>query len=239
MTKTDKEKGGATGFSGLSSLLSELETDATTTNPAQEATPGTVAIPAQFSSDHQEEPLRSRAPPTELLSSASSGEAEVRNGKWMVGIGLVIGVLVLLLNNSTNKESAPAISYSAPQPVTDAPKSAAVTSNPSPLPMKESVAQQSTVLESTEVLGQQINFTNPSGYCTPGNSEREVEIMKMARSALGAWASNIDWCGTLMAPDLPFKVMARVLLHTTRSDVNWAVVVMLLAQVVASMLNFT
>ena len=35
------------------------------------------------------------------------------------------------------------------------------------------------------VLGQQIAFSNPGGYCTPGKSAREVELMDLARRSLG------------------------------------------------------
>jgi hypothetical protein len=35
------------------------------------------------------------------------------------------------------------------------------------------------------VLGQQVVFSNPSGYCTPGKSAREVELMDLARRSLG------------------------------------------------------
>lgn len=35
------------------------------------------------------------------------------------------------------------------------------------------------------VLGQQVVFSNPTGYCTPGKSAREVELLNLARRSLG------------------------------------------------------
>jgi len=35
------------------------------------------------------------------------------------------------------------------------------------------------------VLGQQVVFSNPRGYCTPGTSAREVELMDLAGRSLG------------------------------------------------------
>lgn len=34
------------------------------------------------------------------------------------------------------------------------------------------------------MLGQQVMFSNPSGYCAPGKSVREVELMGLARRSL-------------------------------------------------------
>ena len=39
--------------------------------------------------------------------------------------------------------------------------------------------------QSFVVLEQQISFTNPSGYCTPGNSPKEKELVAAARQMLG------------------------------------------------------
>jgi len=52
-------------------------------------------------------------------------------------------------------------------------------------PAEETVIQQSAATESVNVLGQQIVFSNPSGYCTPGKSAREVELMDLATRSLG------------------------------------------------------
>lgn len=39
--------------------------------------------------------------------------------------------------------------------------------------------------ESVTILGQQVVFSNPSGYCTPGKTAREVELVEFARRAMG------------------------------------------------------
>jgi hypothetical protein len=38
--------------------------------------------------------------------------------------------------------------------------------------------------ESVQVLGQRLSFSNPTGYCTPGRSPRELELVSMARRSL-------------------------------------------------------
>src|SRR3546814_7886571 len=48
----------------------------------------------------------------------------------------------------------------------------------------ETVIQQRAAAESVNVLGQQVLFSNPSGYCTPGKSAREVELMDLAKRSL-------------------------------------------------------
>lgn len=45
--------------------------------------------------------------------------------------------------------------------------------------------------QSLVVLGQQIVFTNPAGYCTPGTSARELELMNISRRSLGNGARLI------------------------------------------------
>lgn len=42
--------------------------------------------------------------------------------------------------------------------------------------------------ETFEVLGQRISFTNPAGYCTPGNSARERDLMAMSQRSVGPGA---------------------------------------------------
>ena len=36
-----------------------------------------------------------------------------------------------------------------------------------------------------DVLGQRLSFSNPSGYCTLGNTQRERDLMAMSQSAVG------------------------------------------------------
>lgn len=107
----------------------------------------------------------------------------------MVGIGLGIGLLLIIFVNSTKHEAtrsttapvvhAPTTAVPAYSPPTTAP----VTQSRQPAP--ETVIQQSAATESVNVLGQQVVFSNPSGYCTPGKTAREVELMDLATRSLG------------------------------------------------------
>ncbi len=56
-----------------------------------------------------------------------------------------------------------------------------------PSPAKPAVPQ-ATQAQTIEVLGQRITFTNPSGYCTPGESVRERDLMTMSKSSVGPGA---------------------------------------------------
>jgi len=102
---------------------------------------------------------------------------------------LAIGLLLIIFVNSTKHEST----RSTTPPVAQAPTAAIPTYQPPPpapvtprqQPAQEAVIQRSTATESVSVLGQQVVFSNPSGYCTPGKSAREVELMDLARRSLG------------------------------------------------------
>jgi hypothetical protein len=39
--------------------------------------------------------------------------------------------------------------------------------------------------EAIDVLGQKIRFGNPAGYCTPGNTQRERDLMAIAQRSVG------------------------------------------------------
>ena len=39
--------------------------------------------------------------------------------------------------------------------------------------------------ETIDVLGQKISFSNPSGYCTLGHSQRERDLMTMSQRSVG------------------------------------------------------
>ncbi len=107
----------------------------------------------------------------------------------MVSIGLGVGLLLIIFVNSTKDDSP----RSTTPTVTQAPTTAIPTLQPKPpapvilrqQPAQEAVVQRSTPTESVSMLGQQIVFSNPSGYCTPGKTAREVELMDLARRSLG------------------------------------------------------
>jgi len=184
-TTDDKQKGSATGFAGLSTLVSDVEGSRTVSELAPEVAPSPTAPPPS--------PARAEkapAPPTapQPPEGKRDGSADVTTGKWMVGIGLGVGLLLILFVNSTKHDST----RSTTPPVAQAPTTAVPTYQlppPAPVmprqqPAQEAAIQRSTATESVSVLGQRVVFSNPSGYCTPGKSAREVELMDLARRSL-------------------------------------------------------
>lgn len=185
----DKQKGNATGFSGLSTLVSDVEDN----RPASEPAPEVAPLP---SDPPPPEPLPTRAEAASTASVApqspkgkSDSSSDVTTGKWMVGIGLGIGLLLIIFVNSAKHESP----RSTTPPVAQASATAVPAYQPPPpapvtprqQPAQEAVIQRSAATESVDVLGQHVVFSNPSGYCTPGKSAREVELMDLARRSLG------------------------------------------------------
>ena len=182
----DKQKGNATGFAGLSTLVSDVEDGRTASELAPEVAPSPTAPPPP--------PARAEeapAAPTALHppKGKSDSSSDATTGKWMIGIGLGIGLLLIIFVNSAKHDST----RSTTPPVAQAPTTAVPTYRPPPpapvtprqQPAQEAVMQRSTTTESVSVLGQQVVFSNPSDYCTPGKSAREVELMDLARRALG------------------------------------------------------
>ena len=188
MAADDKQNGNAKGFSGLSTLVSDVDEGSPAGKPTPQVTPPPSAAPVAESPPRQAE----EAPPTSIVpppsKSTSDGSSDVATGKWMVGIGLGIGLLLIVFVNSTKNEST----RSASAPVAQAPVTAApFYSPPTVAPVTQSrqaaletVIQQRAAAESVNVLGQQVLFSNPSGYCTPGESAREVQLMDLAKRSL-------------------------------------------------------
>lgn len=175
-----KQMGNATGFSGLSTLVSDLEDNRPASEPAPEVAPPPPEPP----------PTRAEeAPAAPTAPQPLKGSSDVTTGKWMVGIGLGIGLLLIIFVNSTKREPT----RSMVPPVAQAPTTAVPAYQPPPpppvtprqTPAQETVIRQSAFTESVDVLGQQVMFSNPSGYCTPGKSAREVDLMNLARRSLG------------------------------------------------------
>lgn len=185
----DNQKKGAKGFAGLSTLVSDVEDSRAANNPALEVTSTPSAPPStDRPPDRAEEtPAASTAPQPPKGKRDSS--SDVTTGKWMVGIGLGIGLLLIIFVNSTKHEST----RSTTAPVAQAPTTAIPTYQPPPpapvtprqRPAQEAIIQRSVATESVNVLGQRVVFSNPSGYCTPGKSAREVELMDVARRSIG------------------------------------------------------
>ena len=183
----DKQKGTATGFSGLSTLVSDVEDSRPVSKPAPEIFPSPNAPPPP-------EPLSTRIEEAAITSIAASqakaksdSSSDATNGKWMVGIGLGIGLLLIIFVNATKDESSrPAVAPAVQAPVAAVPAYTPPIAEPvTPRQQPEAVVQRSAATESVNVLSQQVAFSNPSGYCTPGNSAREVELMDMAKRSLG------------------------------------------------------
>ncbi len=184
-----KQKGNATGFSGLSTLVSDVEDSRPASIPAPEvASPPSNPPPLEPPPKRAEEaPVASTAP--QFPKGKSDSSSDVTTGKWMVGIGLGIGLLLIIFVNSTKHEST----RSTTPPVAQAPTTVIPAYQPPPpppftprqQPAQEAVIQRSAATESMDVLGQQVVFSNPSGYCTPGKSAREVELLDLARRSLG------------------------------------------------------
>ena len=185
----DKQKGNATGFSGLSTLVSDVEDSRPANKPAPEVSPPPSAPPPP-----EPQPTRAEeAPAAPAAPQPPKGKrdssSDVTTGKWMVGIGLGIGLLLIIFVNSAKHESP----RSTTPPVAQASATAVPAYQPPPpapvtprqQPAQEAVIQRSAATESVYVLGQQVVFSNPSGYCTPGKSVREVELMDLARRSLG------------------------------------------------------
>jgi hypothetical protein len=185
----DKHKGNATGFSGLSTLVSDVEDNRPASKPAPEVSPPPSNPPHPEPLPTRAEEAPSAPTASQPLKRKSNSSSDVTTGKWMVGIGLGIGFLLIIFVSSTKNESthsttAPAVH--APTTVVPAyspPITAPVTQSRQPAP--ETVIQQSAARESVFVLGQQVVFSNPSGYCTPGKTAREVELMDLATRSLG------------------------------------------------------
>ena len=185
----DKQKGGATGFSGLSTLVSDVEDNSLASKPAPEVAPppSNPPPPEPPPTRAEEAPAASTAPQSPNGKSDSS--SDVTTGKWMVGIGLGIGLLLIIFVNSSKNESTRPVAAPAAQtpvaavPAYQPPPPPPVT--PRQQPTQEADIRRSATTESVNVLGQQVVFSNPSGYCTPGKSAREIELMDMARRSLG------------------------------------------------------
>ena len=180
----DKQKGNATGFSGLSTLVSNVEDKPPASKTAPETTPPPPEPPP---SQPEEAPAAPTAPQPAKEKSGSS--SDVTTGKWMVGIGLGIGFLLIIFVNATKNESTRSTTAQVAQaPITAVPASpppTAAPATPRQQPAQDAIIQPSAATESVNVLGQQITFSNPGGYCTPGASAREVELMDLARRSLG------------------------------------------------------
>jgi len=189
-TSNDENMGSATGFSGLSTLVSDVETSSPFGDSAPVVAQALSDTPAVKSTSG----LDIEASASDVISSQPVAEnigssPDVSTGKWMIGIGLGIGVLLIVLVNSTRNDST----HSTTASIAQAPTTAVPAYRPPPAspvtqsrqPAQDAFSQRSADTESVNVLGQKVVFRNPSGYCTPGKLAREIELMDLARRSLG------------------------------------------------------
>ena len=97
----DKPKGNATGFCGISTLVSDVEDSRPASKPALEValTPSAPPPPEPPPTRAEEASAAPAAPQAPIGKSDRS--SDVTTGKWMVGIGLGIGLLLSIFVNAT------------------------------------------------------------------------------------------------------------------------------------------
>jgi hypothetical protein len=62
--------------------------------------------------------------------------------------------------------------------------------------------------DTIDILGQKVSFSNPSGYCTLGNTQRERELMSMSQRAVGTSSRIVH--AAILCPELEaFKIGIR------------------------------
>ena len=194
MSLGEAENRKAAGFAGLSSLVSDVEEVAPAEKPRSEVPPqaqhprepkGTEDTPKR------EEPI----PTTQKAQPPNQADADATTGKWMLGIGALLGLLVVIFAGNKGQSPQPStapVTTSAPEVIPAPPRRQDPTATPirpSEQQVAPDVSRSAQIpTETINVLGQQISFSNPSGYCTPGNSERERELMAMSARSVGSSA---------------------------------------------------
>lgn len=188
----------STGFAGLSSLVSDVEGAAPAEKPRSEVPPQaqSASTPPEEAQGAVAAPKQDEPKPVEQKTLApNQADADTTTGKWMLGIGALLGLLVVIFagnkGQSPQPSSAPAAS-TIPEVISSTP----LRQDPIATPIRRSEKQvapdvsKSTQIraETINVLGQQISFSNPSSYCTLGNSVRERELMAMSARSVGTSA---------------------------------------------------
>ena len=187
----------AAGFAGLSTLVSDVEEVAPAEKLRSEAPPlaPNASPPLEETKGAVDAPKRDEPKPAAQKVQVPN-QTDATTGKWMLGISALLGLLVVIF--AGNKGQAPqppaAPVASAPEVISSGPRrqdqiTTQIRPSEQVTPDLSRSAQIRT--ETINVLGQQISFSNPSGYCTPGNSERERELMAMSARSVGAGARLI------------------------------------------------
>lgn len=100
------------------------------------------------------------------------------------------GILILLLVTTASMVHAQVSGGLPPLPQPSTPKartlkSEPISSNDINRQINQTSPEYTATKEKIEILGQQVSFTNPSGYCTLGSSQRERDLMAMSQRAVG------------------------------------------------------
>ncbi len=185
------------GFAGLSSLVSDVEVVAPAEKPRSEAPPlvqNTSPFPEEpkgaVDAPKQAEPK----PAAQKVQVSNQADADATTGKWMLGIGALLGLLVVIFagNKGQPPQQPVAPVASSQEVISSTPHrqdSLTTPARPSEHQVTPDVSRSAQIrTETINVLGQQISFSNPSGYCTPGDSERERELMAMSARSVGSSA---------------------------------------------------
>lgn len=186
----------AAGFAGLSSLVSDVEEAAPAEKPCSEVPPQAQSgsPPSEDTQGAVAAPIQDEPKPVARKTQApNQADADTTTGKWMLGIGALLGLLVVIFagnkGQSPQPSAAPVASTTA-EVISSTPRRqdpVATPIRPSEQQVAPDVSRSTQIrAETINVLGQQISFSNPSGYCTPGNSERERELMAMSARSVGA-----------------------------------------------------
>jgi len=122
VTSDNNKEGESKGFAGLSTLVTDVEAGSPASPPAaREVLPssGATQTPEQPHGRLQGAPVQDApAPPRAQQDNFS----DATTGKWMIGIGLGIGFLLIVFVNATQNESTRSPAAKAAQtPTTDSP----------------------------------------------------------------------------------------------------------------------
>lgn len=187
----------ATGFAGLSSLVTDVKEVVTIDDPRSE-----VPILGKGANASHEEPKNAISnqekdvsnPVIQKEKSPVKPDTDIATGKWMLGIGVTLSLLVVML--SGNKDKYPQHPPTQDNLTQDIESSILrsddqlITQNlASEGQVSPNVSESAQIqTETINVLDQQISFLNPSGYCTPGESVIERELMAMSVRSVGPGA---------------------------------------------------
>lgn len=198
MSSEGEKNSKAAGFAGLSSLVSDVEEVAPAEKLRSELpplTPNASTLPEEPKGGDDAPKQDDPKPAVQKMQASNQADADAVTGKWMLGIGALLGLLVVIFAGNKGQSPQPSTSSvapTAPEVISSTPRRQdpiATPIRPSEQQVSPDVSRKAQIVtETINVLGQQISFSNPIGYCTPGNSERERELMTMSARSVGTSA---------------------------------------------------